>query len=288
MLWHAEAIRGTGTGSSQSNSLCCGRGKVMLGTELKHPPKLLKELISNEHPKSATFIDNIRRYNSMFAFTSIGAQQDHSVNVGRGPYCYCIHGENYHLDEIRNRMNAVSNEHMTSSKKQDLDYELTKEICDMLDEINPLVQDYKYCLKLIGTRQRDGRHYNLPTASEVVALIVGDFDQTKHKRDIILHQQDGDLQRISELHPSYLALQYPLFFAYAEDGYRTNIFHEGVTDYNETNKGTRVTMREWFAYRVQERRNEFSMMLNGRRLFQQFLVDGYTMVESERMMFNRK
>lgn len=130
MLWHAEAIRGTGTGSSQSYSLCCGRGKVMLGTELKQPPKLLKELISNEHPKSATFIDNIRRYNSMFAFTSIGAQQDHSVNAGRGPYCYRIHGENYHLagtllpktgrtpkfsqlyivdteNEIRNRMNAV-------------------------------------------------------------------------------------------------------------------------------------------------------------------------------------
>ena len=194
-----------------------------------------------------------------------------------------------------------SNDSDTSSQKNELDFQLTKDIRDMLDKINPLVQDFrmagerirssddeKVCLKLIGTRKRDGRQYNLPTASEVAALIVGDFDETKNKRDIILHQQDGDLKRISELHPSYLALQYPLFFPYAEDGYRTNIFHEGVTDYDETNKGTRVTMREWFAYRVQERRNEFSMMLNGRRLFQQFLVDGYTMVESERMSFNKK
>ncbi|GKD91311.1 DNA helicase PIF1, ATP-dependent [Tanacetum coccineum] len=30
------------------------------------------------------------------------------------------------------------------------------------------------------------------------------------------------------------------------------------------------------------------MMLNGRRLFQQFLADGYTMIEAERMSFNRK
>nr|GEW74417.1 hypothetical protein [Tanacetum cinerariifolium] len=47
-------------------------------------------------------------------------------------------------------------------------------------------------------------------------------------------------------------------------------------------------MKEWFSYRVQERENEFSMMLNGRRLFQPFLVDGYTMIEAERISFNRK
>ncbi|GJR15905.1 DNA helicase PIF1, ATP-dependent [Tanacetum coccineum] len=189
----------------------------------------------------------------------------------------------------------------TSSNKHEIDFQLTTDIRDMLDSINPLVKDFRMAgerikssddknlkLKLIGTRKRDGRDYNLPTASEVAALIVGDFDSTKNKRDIILHCQDGDLMRISELHPSYLAMQYPLFFPYAEDGYRTDIFHYGVTDYDEKNKGTRVTMKEWFAYRVQERKNEFSMMLNGRRLFQQFLVDGYTMIEAERISFNRK
>ena len=44
-------------------------------------------------------------------------------------------------------------------------------------------------------------------------------------------------------------------------------------------------MREWFAYRIQDRRNEYSLILNGRRLFQQFLVDAYTMVEAERMLY---
>nr|GFA58701.1 hypothetical protein [Tanacetum cinerariifolium] len=46
---------------------------------------------------------------------------------------------------------------------------------------------------------RDGRQYNLPTASEVAALIVGDFDSTEHKRDIILHCQDGDFKRINKI-----------------------------------------------------------------------------------------
>nr|GFC38663.1 hypothetical protein CTI12_AA552670 [Tanacetum cinerariifolium] len=96
--------------------------------------------------------------------------------------------------------------------------------------------DEKISLRLIVTRQRDGRQYNLPTASEVAALIVGDFDSTKHKRDIILHCQDGNFKRISESQPSYLALHYPLFYPYGEDNYHSNIFHEGVTDYDEKTK----------------------------------------------------
>ena len=46
-------------------------------------------------------------------------------------------------------------------------------------------------------------------------------------------------------------------------------------------------MREWFAYRIQDRPNVFSTILNGKRLFQQFLVDGYTMVEAERLLYVR-
>ncbi|XP_035838928.1 uncharacterized protein LOC110907105 [Helianthus annuus] len=46
-------------------------------------------------------------------------------------------------------------------------------------------------------------------------------------------------------------------------------------------------MRDFFAYRVQDHSNQFSLILNSRRLFQQFLVDAYTMIESERLNFIR-
>ena len=114
-----------------------------------------------------------------------------------------------------------------------MDHQLTVDLRDMLDSINPLVAQFrmageqfvasnkqnKFKIRLIGTRERDGREYNLPTADEVAALIVGDFDTSTNKRDIILHMHEGGVRRISELHPSYLALQYPLLFPYAEDGY---------------------------------------------------------------------
>lgn len=171
----------------------------------------------------------------------------------------------------------------------------------MLDSENSLVKSYRMVrdcfrenpnmnikLKLIGRRDKDGRSYNLPTASEVAALIVGDIGDSVENRDIIVHTQSGNLKRISELHPSYLPLQYPLLFPYGDDGYRVDILHRGVVEPKEkTTKRIHCTMREFFSYRIQDRDNHFSLILNSRRLLQQFLVDGYTMIESERLFFIR-
>ncbi|KAI5390377.1 hypothetical protein KIW84_075626 [Lathyrus oleraceus] len=91
---------------------------------------------------------------------------------------------------------------------------------DMLKNHN--VKDLK--LGLIFDRQTDGRVYNKPTIFEVVALIVGDII-TSTKRDIIIQERGGNLQRIDEFRPSYLTFQYPLLFPYGEDGYKANILH---------------------------------------------------------------
>ena len=46
-------------------------------------------------------------------------------------------------------------------------------------------------------------------------------------------------------------------------------------------------MREWFAYRLLSRSNEAQTLLHSRKLFQKFIVEGYTMVESERLSYIR-
>ena len=60
-------------------------------------------------------------------------------------------------------------------------------------------------LQLIAARGKDGRVYNMPNVPEIAALIVGDFHPGS-KRDIIVETQNGELQRIYELHSSYLGL----------------------------------------------------------------------------------
>lgn len=46
-------------------------------------------------------------------------------------------------------------------------------------------------------------------------------------------------------------------------------------------------MRQWYAFRLMERENECHTLLHSKRLFQQFLVDSYTTVESNRLRYLR-
>ena len=141
-------------------------------------------------------------------------------------------------------------------------------------------------LRLISERFTDGRINNQPTVSEVAALIVGDVD-TASKRDIIIETQRGKLQRIDEFHASYLAYQYPLIFPYGEDGYRRGVAHRD-RESSKSNKRNWLSIREWFAFRIQSKTEEGQTLLCSRKLYQQFLVDGFTMLESERLEWLRK
>ncbi|KAI5385908.1 hypothetical protein KIW84_072493 [Lathyrus oleraceus] len=215
-------------------------------------------------------------------------------------------------NEIENRMHGFRS-------KSGVDVNIVRKLSEMLYEHNVHAQSFRMArdrlceegvsdlkLRLISERRNDGRIYNQPTVSEVAALIVGDVD-TAEKRDIIVQKQCGELQRIDEYHTSYLGYQYPLLFPYGEDGYRPNVRHRDkgtnirhFTDitqseqnnkdipWEEATKRNQLTIREWLAFRIQSRSNEAQTLLRSRRLYQQFLVDGFTMMESERLRWLRK
>ena len=186
--------------------------------------------------------------------------------------------------------------HRESSR---IDPNIVNNIKVVLDDVNPFVKQYRaassliktcsmpdFKLRLIGGRKRDGRTYNLPTTSEVAALIVGDLDDNYTFRDILVHSRSDGPQRISELHASYLPLQYPLLFPYGEDGYRDDVPHKGVDPQSKT-QYKRVSMREFFAFRLMFRNNEQSAILHSGKLLQQFVVDAYSMLEAQRLHWVR-
>jgi hypothetical protein len=112
----------------------------------------------------------------------------------------------------------------------------------MMYNINPYVEVFKMArdmmvtegapmdlkLRLIASRTKDARRYNVPMANEVVALMVGDGSEVVDRRDVVLAQQVSPFQRISELHVGYMALHYPLLFPYSEDGWHPYILVNGV------------------------------------------------------------
>ncbi|XP_071718986.1 uncharacterized protein [Rutidosis leptorrhynchoides] len=193
----------------------------------------------------------------------MGGKIDHKVNSGRGLYVYRIHGQNYHLAGSLIPEEGESPKcHMVNSSSNPYAIEFTTvhEIQGLLDAINPLVKKFRMArdifamnerepipIKLIGSSDKDGRTHNLPTADEVAAIIVGDVD---------------------------------------EDGYRTDMYHRGV-DLSSEPGHNNLTIREFFAYRVQARVGEVSLILLSRKLLQQFIVDAYTMVENTRLNYIR-
>ncbi|GJZ08213.1 ATP-dependent DNA helicase PIF1 [Tanacetum coccineum] len=141
-------------------------------------------------------------------------------------------------------------------------------------------------LHLLSERKTSARQYNTPTVSEVAALITNDFGDGIATRDIVVDSKDGGPKRISELHPSYMALQYPLLFPYGEDGFHEEIPYHNNAGSRKTKRGF-VSMKEYYAYIIQQRSNQANTLLRGGRLYQQFLVDAYTAVEEQRLKWTR-
>jgi len=183
--------------------------------------------------------------------------------------------------------------------KNSLKAQIVEEIRDILDKCNSYVKSYRTVrdtmlqndaptvkLRILGKRGYDGRRYNLPTASEVAALVVGDYDAADFERDVVVEEQSGLLKRISVFEPSYLPLQYPLIFSRGEDGFRRDIQFSDKPK-KATIQRLYVSMREWFAYYIQQRDIAESQLVYSRRLLQQFSVDGYSMIESWRLKWYR-
>ncbi|XP_048498345.1 uncharacterized protein LOC125496795 [Beta vulgaris subsp. vulgaris] len=212
-MWFGERVNKRNKSGRPKFGMCCMQGKVQLPL-LKRPPQLLEDLLKKRHSRSAHFLDNIRGYNMMYSFTSMGGRIIAPTTHGRGPYTYKIGGQNHHLigsllpndgarpkfsqlyiydteEEVQNRMSAAS-----SKDPNKFEDRVVAQLKDMIDQHNPLAKSFRMArdrfesnngedlkLRLIGRRDSDGRTYNLPTTSEVAALIVGDID-TADKRDM--------------------------------------------------------------------------------------------------------
>lgn len=321
MMWYRERVHKSSKSKNPTFSMCCQEGKIRL-PEAKEPPDFLKQLLQYRGGKrAAKFKEKIRMYNSMFNYTSMGARIDNSINQTKGPYVFRISGQNYHnigsllpLDtsrpkfaqlyfydtekEVQNRMKALWKDGK-DTLEEDLDSEIVSGLIRMFDEQNPIAKVFRMArdrfehavevplsIRLIAKRKWQHKQYSKPTADEVAALIIGDIGECDRQRDIIVEHRRNGLQRISELHPSYMAMQYPLLFPYGEDGFHENIPYFINVGRRKTGR-KHITMREYYSYSIQQRKQQIPSLLYGGRLFQQYLVDAYTAIEESRLLWIR-
>ena len=214
----------------ETPGVCCVLGKVQLAP-YEDPPQELQLTYQDRN-----FLANIRKYNMVFSFTSLGADvgplQDRTLNDGRGPYTFRIQGSICHkigtllpnqgdqpafaqIYVFDTRMEAQIDRRM--SIMAGLNRQVITTIQNMMREHNPLAQRFISAgerlnevpqVQLVlrdNARNIDQRRYNRPQADEVAAIMV-ESDGLSAGRDIILQtrrEENDGLTRIFEGNPLY-------------------------------------------------------------------------------------
>ncbi|XP_054286304.1 uncharacterized protein LOC129002484 [Macrosteles quadrilineatus] len=293
--------------SKEPRGICCASGKVSIPSILE-APEPLRTWISDESPQSRNFLRHIRAYNSAFQMTSFGGNE-----IREGPYMptFKVQGQVYHLigsllpppglPPSYLQIYFVGDDQVQLQRRQslfqDLDHDMLAALQNMLQNNNAYLLSFKTTLETFpvdspdfkivirADRRPAGDHpgrYNEPTVNEVAILMIG--DPSDH-RDIILNSREQGLKRIYETHRSYDALQYPLMFCRGEDGYSFNLYHVNPVTKQPTTKKT--SSREFYAYRIMVREGEANHIHKFKQLLNQYLVDMYAKVESERLLYLR-
>ncbi|KAH7657562.1 DNA helicase protein [Dioscorea alata] len=257
-MWYDERIDISKSTSNPKFNMCCKQGIISLPPPKPTPPFLCRLFDVNSGVRNSKFKEQIRIYNSLFQFTSLGGIVDNSINQRPGPYVFKLSGQNYHrigsLLPFAGQTSKFAQLYMIESDAeldcrmscfqfndgiQGLDNDIVCGLRNMLDEYNEIVKVFRSArevhmqfrelpvrIKLIANRNKKDHNYSAPSVPEIAALIVGDIGNNDQGRDIIVeHKQEG-LKRISDLHPLFMPLQYPLLFPYGEDCFHLNIPYE--------------------------------------------------------------
>ncbi|KAL6299928.1 hypothetical protein BKA93DRAFT_706208, partial [Sparassis latifolia] len=243
--WINERVVSKSTRDLPVFTTCCNQGKVRLPAPAA-PPEYLAFLFSSAEHEVKEFRENIHQYNSALAFTSLGVKLDQSVNVGSSQPIVRINGELCHRhgallppdsqepayaqlyiydphDALKARMRRNNN----------LDRNTMEQLQTMLATSHRYAHAYRHAHEILAGREdvkdvavhlrllptQDRRRYNLPTADELAVILPGDGSEEVGKRDIILRQCNGPLQRIHEGNAAYGCLYYVLLFPYGEHGW---------------------------------------------------------------------
>ncbi|XP_019233403.1 PREDICTED: uncharacterized protein LOC109214007 [Nicotiana attenuata] len=181
----------------------------------------------------------------------------------------------------------------------------------------PQLSDFYIALKCHSTL--DQRTYNLPSASEIAALWLEENPRDTSAPHIRIYTHSNRSRLVHYYYGCYDPLQYPLLFSFGENGWHCGIKkivqtknvtkrrayceHEqlpsisnmcsidGFLDMEDESlqKGKRkrdtVSCREYYCYKFQLRDNETNEVLHCGRIFQQFIVDAYIKLETQRLDF---
>lgn len=295
-----------------SFNVCCNHGEVSLQS-IPAPPAILESLFNGSHPKSNKFFEHIRNYNNSFSFASFNANLVNFNSMRRGPFCYKIQGQIYYqmntaLYPSPNEIPSYGQLFIVDSSKavefrlshnSRCDSEIMNIIENLMREHNVFAQSYQMMIeelemqKLLNNMSEepelqllfsikpgmDRNRYHFQRVNEVGAVFSTTADGDIPESYVtIRNKSNKSLQFVSTMDSNVEPWIYPLFYPFGTRGW-----HQSIPC---TKKHKRVTRACYTKYRMAIR-DETNVILMGRRLFQQWLVDSYVKIEKDRTSFCR-
>ncbi|RPA99986.1 hypothetical protein L873DRAFT_1789214 [Choiromyces venosus 120613-1] len=221
--WKAEPSRRR-QAHGYSFESCCKHGDVVL-EKLKQLPEPLNSLMDGTTLQSKNFLKDVRRWNGLFAFTSISYNMDNRTTPqGGGLHLFQVHGAVYHLQgplkAPTGRDAAFSQIYLydplfaaqaCTTRAEGLDTEIILALTQMFQECSPLIQMYKTAkermeeaeerggefriilnpqMQLVIESGADRRRENLPTSDEVALILPEEYGEAGC-RDLVLAKRDN-------------------------------------------------------------------------------------------------
>ena len=250
--------------------MCCSEGRVGL-TPFPSPPQPLTSLLDGDHEESRHFLANIRLYNDCFQMTSLGTSAP-IVPMAGWNASFRIYGQIFH--QIGSALPVANAEpsfmqiyFMGRTNAQidrrtgffrDLRRHLVANFQDLFERNNRLVQQFRTALEQLPTESHrlvicadqvpEGGHvrrFNAPTVDEPAIVIVRP-DNEASQRDILIRARNTQIFRISEFHPSYDALRYPIIFWKGEKTWSIDLKQVNPLTGEQTRK--KLTTLEYYSF----------------------------------------
>ncbi|XP_027076803.1 uncharacterized protein [Coffea arabica] len=278
-------------------------------------PDILRELLTSSSEEAKAFRELIRTYNNQYGVTSFGVKCNRDLCTNMQLYFHDIE------NEVSNRLAACPRLSESVIKKLITVFQhnpyarFFRNLCHI-----PNLDSYKIVLHTLPGL--DQRVYNKPTESQVAALWVeGEENGENSRRNRQVYTCGGSPRNIQYYYGCYDPLQYPLMFPFGELGWHQGIAKKGIKTRNRKQKTknasaemiapatalsadqllyneeiamhgleedpTFVSLREYYAYKLQIRDSNESLLLHFCRLFQQYVVDGYVKIEKQKLDFFR-
>jgi hypothetical protein len=124
--------------------------------------------------------------------------------------------------------------------------------------------------------------YNVSTGLKEVQILMDDSPTaTLHHIVVRRRRADGPLQYVSDIHRSFDPLHYPLLFPKGEDSWYAGM--SSSLDLIAPHK--KLSVRDFYAYHINERDDERKTLFRARRLFQEYCCCAWSRVEWQRLFY---